>query len=191
MSCVLPSVKTNKAENFVGLALPITADAVAGEIVRPVTRGGPTVKDELPVIEPEIADTVIAPGLNEFSKPVELIVATVESDVDHVTVASALVVPSENLPVAVNCCVRPAATDVFGAVTVIACKLTGEGFDPLALPPPPPQPMRATPSGTRMMRNTISARAGCVRRIRPPVMVNGERGDMEQRPDKLRQISAL
>jgi hypothetical protein len=128
---VLPSLKTSKAESFVGSALPITTDAVAGEILKPVTTGGPIVKDKLPVIEPNVADTVIAPCLNELSKPAEFIVATVESDVDQVTFASALVVPSENLPVAVNCCVRPAATDVFGAVTVIACKLTGTAFDPL------------------------------------------------------------
>jgi hypothetical protein len=154
-------VKTSKAESFVGAALPITTDAVAGEILRPVTTGGPIVKEKLPVIEPDAADTVIAPCLNELSNPTELIVATVESDVDQIKLASALVVPSENLPAAVNCCVRPAATDVFGAVTVIVCKFGETVFDPLWVEfdplelPPPPQPTRAAPSAARTMSRTI------------------------------------
>src|SRR5258708_36254791 len=80
-------------------------------------------KGAFPVTEPDTADTVTIPALNVVSSPVDVIVARVGSDVDQFAVASGFELPSENVPDAANCCVSPAATDGFGALTVIDCRL--------------------------------------------------------------------
>src|SRR5258707_15898679 len=84
-------------------------------------------KGAFPVTEPDTADTVTIPALNVVSSPVDVIVARVGSDVDQFAVASGFVLPSEYVPDAANCCFSPAATDGFGAVTVIDCRLAGAG----------------------------------------------------------------
>jgi len=55
----------------------------------------PIVADVEPEMVPDFADTVTEPCFTAVRRPVELIVATVESDVVQLTVDSALVVPSE------------------------------------------------------------------------------------------------
>jgi len=108
---------------LLGCPLPISTDELAGDITRPVGVGGSMWKGAFPVTEPDTADTVTIPALNVVSSPVDVIVARVGSDVDQFAVASGFELPSENVPDAANCCVSPAATDGFGAITVIDCRL--------------------------------------------------------------------
>jgi len=96
-------VKLRIADNLVGCAPPMSTVEVAGDIAKPVGAGGSTWNGVLPVMEPEAAVTVIAPGLSVVSNPVELTVANVGSEVDQLAVASGLVVPFEKFPVAVSC----------------------------------------------------------------------------------------
>src|ERR1700747_1979965 len=65
-----------------------------------------TVKVVLPLIVPGVAVIVVLPGARAVAKPVLLIVATVvllEAQVAEFVMS--LVVPFENVAVAVNCCV--------------------------------------------------------------------------------------
>ena len=74
----------------------------------------------LPLILPEVAVIVVLPAARAVAKPVLLIVATVvllEAQVAELVMS--LVVPFENVAVAVNCCVRPDASVVFAGVTAI------------------------------------------------------------------------
>ena len=117
------SVKLRIAESLVGCAFPMSTDELAGDIAKPVGAGGSTWNGELPVMGPDAAVTVTVPGLSVVSSPVELTVANVGSELDQLAVASGLVVPSEKLPIAVSCCASPAATDAFGTVTIMDCRV--------------------------------------------------------------------
>src|SRR5260370_36514200 len=80
---------------------------------------------------------VTLPFFRVVTRPVELTVARVGSDVVHVAEAAGLVVPSEKVSVALNCCVRPAATEDPCGPTEIDCSVGGGGGITLFLPPPP------------------------------------------------------
>jgi hypothetical protein len=86
-----------------------------------------TVKVVLPLIVPEVAVIVVLPGARAVAKPVLLIVATVvllEAQVAEFVMS--LVVPFENVAVAVNCCVLPTTPRfrvVFAGVTAIELRV--------------------------------------------------------------------
>ena len=65
---------------------PTAIEKVAGTIAIEDSVAGETVTDMLPDIEPEVAVIVTVPALIAVSIPVELTVATLLSDVDHVAV---------------------------------------------------------------------------------------------------------
>jgi hypothetical protein len=100
MSCVLESLNVPVAVNcFV----------VSGAIVEFVgvtameTRLAPvTVREAVPLTEPEVAVIVAVPGLPPMANPLELIVAEFD-ELLQVTFCSSCVLPSSKLPVAVNC----------------------------------------------------------------------------------------
>jgi len=140
MSWVLLSVKLRIADSLLGVGTPIVTEEFRGEMAKPVGTGGPILNDAPPVAVPDAADTVTTPCFSVVSRPVELIVAKVASDVDQLAAASGFVVPSEKFPVAVNCSVSPAATEPLGDVTVIDWRVTMAGPAPL---PPPPHAIRA------------------------------------------------
>ncbi len=119
---MLLSVKLRIADSLLGVAAPIVTGEFAGEMTKPVGTGGPILNDALPVDVPDAADTVTTPCFSVVSRPVELMVARITSDVDQLAVASGFVVPSVKFPVAVNCSVSPAATELF---TVETTMLTG------------------------------------------------------------------
>ena len=67
-----------------------------------------------------VAEIVALPAFFEVASPVALTVAIVVSEDAHVAVFVKFCVElSEKVPVAVNCCVFPAATDGFAGVTAI------------------------------------------------------------------------
>src|SRR5271166_4381095 len=79
-----------------------------------------TVNVVLPETLPLVALIVVLPALSAEARPPPLIVAVVVLDDAHVTLAVRFCVElSEYVPVAVNCCVPPAATDGFTGVTAM------------------------------------------------------------------------
>ena len=74
---------------------PAATDAFGVVTVIDCRLAGSMRKGVLPAVEPEAADTVAVPALSVVSSPVDVIVATVGSDVDQFAVASTFVVPSE------------------------------------------------------------------------------------------------
>lgn len=110
----------------------------------PKGNGGPIVNvGALPWIDPEAAETVTVPCFKVVIRPLPLIVARAGSDVDQVSPVRDLALPSEKLPVALNCSVRPAAKDEDGDATVMDCRVGGGGVT-MDEPPPPPQPVTKT-----------------------------------------------
>jgi hypothetical protein len=78
----------------------------------------------VPFTPPEVAWIVVLPAPTPVARPPAPIVATPVFDEVHVTVAVRFcVVPSENVPVAVNWSVVPLAMEAFAAVTAIDTKV--------------------------------------------------------------------
>jgi hypothetical protein len=79
---------------------------------------------ELLVTAPDVALIVVLPTPAPVAKPVALIVATVVADELHVALfVRFCVLPSLNVPVAVNCCVAPFAMDGAAGVMTIDCSV--------------------------------------------------------------------
>jgi hypothetical protein len=95
ISCVELSENLRIADSFVGVLPPIRTLEFAGTMLSARTTGGPTFSDAVLAIEPEAAEIVTVPCFKVVARPVELTVATVASEVDHVTVLRGLEVPSE------------------------------------------------------------------------------------------------
>ena len=67
--------------------------------------------DAVALTEPDVAVIVTVPPATDVTNPTEETIATVESDVVHVTVASVTSVPVASLTVAVSCVVSPSASN--------------------------------------------------------------------------------
>ncbi len=134
--CVLLSLKVPVAVNCCVAPLPI--DGVAGVTVIDCRVAAVTVSKVEPLIEDDVALIVEVPTPAPVARPAALIVAVVVVPEDHVTVlARFCVVPSLNVPVAVNCCVAPLVIDGFAGVTAIDCSVaavTVRTVEPLIAP---------------------------------------------------------
>ena len=65
----------------------------------------------LPLTAPSVAEIVVVPALTAVASPAAFTVATAVLDDAHVTwLVRFCVLPSEYVPVAVNCCVPPTVT---------------------------------------------------------------------------------
>jgi hypothetical protein len=83
-----------------------------------------TVKMELPKILPEAAPMVAVPGATAVARPLPLTVATdVLEEPQATCVVISWLVPSEFVPVAVNCWVTPAGMLAVGGVTEMVDRL--------------------------------------------------------------------
>lgn len=86
----------------------------------PIFEEATTVSVVEPVTLPEVAEIVVEPALSAVARPVVLIVAVAVLLEAQVTLLVRFcVLLSENVPVAVNCCVPPAAIEGFAGVTAI------------------------------------------------------------------------
>ncbi len=149
-SVAVLSVSVTSAENFVAPE-PATIEPPGGAMINPVGTGGPTVNGALPVVAPEAAEILIAPCFRVFASPVESIVAIAVSELVQVTFVTGRELPSEKVPVAVNCWVKPAATVLPWGDTVMDCSVgagvgvgigVGVGVG-VGVPPPVPPPAHA------------------------------------------------
>ncbi|HZW93196.1 MAG TPA: hypothetical protein VFF64_09615, partial [Candidatus Eremiobacteraceae bacterium] len=103
-----------------------------------------TVKDAEPLIVPDLAVMVALPGATAVASPALLIVATAAFDEVQVAVLVRFcVVPLLYVPVAVNCCVYPAATEGVAGVTAIETRIGAV-----------PVPLKATDCGLEVPLST-------------------------------------
>jgi hypothetical protein len=119
--------------------LPAGTDGFAGVTAIDDNTAAVTVNVVVPFTDPDAALIVTGPpNFTPVASPAALIVATVVSDELHVTVLVMFCVElSLNVPVAVNCCVFPAATEGFAGVTAIETRLafvTVSVVDPTTAP---------------------------------------------------------
>jgi hypothetical protein len=95
-------------------------DAELGETAIETKAAAVTVRLVEPTIEPEVALMVVVPTLALVAPPVALMVATLTVAEAHVTVlVRSWVLPSLNVPVAVNCWLVPRAIEGLLGFTVI------------------------------------------------------------------------
>ena len=100
--------------------LPVARDAFAGVTAIDVSTGEVTVSVVEPCMAPEVAAIVVLPAIKLLASPTALIVATLGDDELHTTdPVRFCILPSEYVPVAVNCCGKPAAMLGFDGVTAM------------------------------------------------------------------------
>jgi len=116
-SCVVVSLNVPVAVNclFASLGMVELVGAIANETKVALV----TVTEAVPEIDQEVAVTVDVPATIAVPNPVELTVRTFCALDDHCTDGSTWVLPSSNVPVAVNCCSVPIASEAVDGETLI------------------------------------------------------------------------
>jgi hypothetical protein len=114
--CVAPV----RMEGFVGVtAMDCNVAAVTVSVVEPA-------------IVDDVAVIVEVPAAEPVARPAAVIVAVAAFDELHVAVVVRFwVVPSLNVPVAVNCCVAPLVIEGFAGVTAIDCNVAAVTVSPV------------------------------------------------------------
>jgi hypothetical protein len=116
--CVVPLLYVPIAVNC--CVYPAATDAVPGVTAIEAKTAAVTVNVAELWIVPEVAVIVAVPFATLVASPLLFTVAIVVADEAHVAVPVRFwVVPSLYVPVAMNCCVYPAATDAVPGVTAI------------------------------------------------------------------------
>jgi hypothetical protein len=122
--CVEPSVYVPVAVN--GCVSPLATLGLAGVTAMETSAGVSTVSPVLPVTPPDVAEIVDVPTATVVARPPAAIVAAftlVDAQVAEAVRSS--VEPSVYVPMAVNCCVSPAATTGFAGVTAMETSAAG------------------------------------------------------------------
>ena len=102
------------------------SDGLAGVTAIETRLGAVTFSVLVPVIDPEAAVIVVAPCAMAMAKPAAVMPATpVEVEVQVTDAVMSCVVPSVYVPVAENCCVKPAVIDGFCGATAIDTSVAG------------------------------------------------------------------
>ena len=109
MFCVEASLKVPVAVNC--FVVPTAMLEFAGVTAIETSVAPVTVRDAVPLTDPDVAVMVAVPVPTPVTRPVELTLATEVEEELHVTCCSSCVLPSSKLPIAVNCKVVPAAMD--------------------------------------------------------------------------------
>lgn len=150
-SCVLPSVNVPIADNC-SLA-PVAMDELAGITASETRAADVTARLAEPLNPPKVAVMLVVPTATLLATPAEVMVATdVADDVQLTELVRSRLLPSLYLPVAVNCCPRPNATDALAGETWIAVSDTEAGVGSPAVPtwPAPPHPVSTRLTTTRI-----------------------------------------
>lgn len=117
-SRVLPSLNVPIAENCWLVVAAIIESP--GWIASDARSAALIVAVALPLTEPEVAVIVVVPRLRAVASPLTVIDAMLVFEELHATVpVISCVVPSENVPVALNCCNVPRGMDGVAGVTAI------------------------------------------------------------------------
>jgi hypothetical protein len=116
----------------------LAIDGFAGVTAIDCSVAAVTVRTVEPLMDEDVAVIVEVPTPAPLARPAALMVAVVVVPEDQVTLdVRFCVVPSLNVPVAVNCCVAPLAIDGFAGVTAIDCSVaavTVRVVEPLIAP---------------------------------------------------------
>jgi hypothetical protein len=134
---------------------PRTTSALEGASAIEITLGGATVRTVEVFIDPEAAPMLLFPCAALVAIPELLIVATaVFEDVQVAELVRSFLLPSLNVPSAVNCWFCPATIEGPLGVIVSDDKLGGS-IAPLD-PPPPPHPLVTSNPVTKKVHATIT-----------------------------------
>jgi len=117
ISCVLLSLNDPVAVNC--LVVPVAIVALAGVTASDTKLAPVTVRDAVPVTDPDATVMVAVPVPRLVANPVESIDATALDPENHVTDVNGCVLPSSKLPTALNCCVVPSAIVASAGLTEI------------------------------------------------------------------------
>lgn len=121
-SCVVESLNVPVAVNC--LVVPTAMLELAGVTASETNVAPVTVRDAVPLTDPEVAVMVAVPVAVLVANPVESMLAVFE-DEDQVSEVSNCVLPSSKLPTAVNCCVVPSAMDCTAGETEMETRCAG------------------------------------------------------------------
>jgi hypothetical protein len=120
------------------MVVPWAMLAFAGVIASEERFAALTVKAALPLTVPDVAEIFVVPILTPVAKPLTVIEAmAVMDDFQVTTSVTSCKLPSEKLPMALNCCVRPnGMLGVAGvtAIAVIVAEVTVRVVDPKIVP---------------------------------------------------------
>jgi len=116
-SCVLLSLKVPVATNC--LVVPTAIVELAGVTVMDCRVALVTVKDAVPLTEPDVAVIVVVPVPTLVANPFASTVATEVKDDDQDTDGRTWKLPSSNVPVATNCSPVPSPADGVDGLTEI------------------------------------------------------------------------
>jgi hypothetical protein len=120
--CVLLSLNVPVAVNC--WVRPLAIEGFAGVTVIDCNVAAVTVRVVEPVIDPDLALIEEVPAATVVASPAALMVATVVvAEVQVTLLVRFCVLLSLNVPVAVNCCVSPLATEGLAGVTAIDCSV--------------------------------------------------------------------
>jgi hypothetical protein len=136
MSCVLPSLKVPVATNC--CVLPAAAVGAIGVTARDTRAPVPTVRVVLPVTPEAVAEIVAVPPFLPCASPEPRSDATLGLDDFHETPLRLLaVLPSLNVPLALNLIEVPRAIRGFGGLTVMETRYALETVSPVDPLTPP------------------------------------------------------
>jgi len=116
-SCVLLSLKNPVAVNC--FVVPVAIVEFAGVTVIDTRFAPVTVRDAVPVTEPDAAVIVVVPVPRLVANPLASIEATPPEEDDQLTDGNNCVLPSSKFPTALNCSVVPNAIEGFAGLTEI------------------------------------------------------------------------
>lgn len=117
MFCVLLSLNVPVAVNCE--VVPVDIDPFAGVTASDTRLALVTVRDAVPVTEPDATVMVEVPAPRLVANPFESIDATALEPENQITDVNCCVLPSSKFPTAVNCCVVPSAIEAVAGLTVI------------------------------------------------------------------------
>jgi hypothetical protein len=123
-SWLLPSANVPVAENC--SVVPSATLADDGDTVIETSADAVTASEVEPLTLPDVALMLVVPTATVVARPEVFTVATAEESDDQVAVlVKSCVLPSLNVPVAVNCCVPPSASEGLGGFTAIDTNMAG------------------------------------------------------------------
>lgn len=123
MSCVLLSLKDPLAVNC--FVVPVATVEFAGMTVMETRVASVTVRDAVPVTEPDAAVIVVVPVPKLLANPLTSTEATAPDEDDQLTDDNNCVLPSSKFPTALNCSVVPNAIEELAELTEIEIRCAG------------------------------------------------------------------
>ena len=123
MSCVLLSLKDPLAVNC--FVVPVAIVEFAGVTVIETRVAPVTVRDAVPVTEPDAAVIVVVPVPKLLANPLASTEATAPDEDDQLTDDNNCVLPSSKFPTALNCSVVPNAIEELAELTEIEIRCAG------------------------------------------------------------------